>query len=177
MLCEEACHLHFCFQLVFSIFLRYGLCTWSPPNRGTASKVCGNEHCFGCAFGHFGHIWGGARRAETRRLFLPLAKVTRTARGCCWMPAPTRMPRMRCVRVRVGGVCGVVWRCGGDELVSENACHLHFCLQFSYSTFLRCVFLHFECTESHRHGQMCSEISAVFRFFVKASIFGGNGED
>ena len=36
----------FAFSLCFSIFLRHVFCTLSAPNRGAASKVCGNEHCF-----------------------------------------------------------------------------------------------------------------------------------
>lgn len=30
---------------------------------------------------------------EARRLFVPLRMVTRTVCGCCWIPAPKRLPR------------------------------------------------------------------------------------
>ncbi len=55
---------------------------------------------------HFWHSY--ARRMDGRRWFMPLYILTRTVRGCCLMPAPTRMPKTKCV-TSFRHVCG--WKC------------------------------------------------------------------
>ncbi len=52
-----------------------------------------------CDFGRRRHIGTHSHSTDGPRWCMLVGMATRTARGCCWMPAPTRMHMTRCVRV------------------------------------------------------------------------------
>ena len=75
------------------------LCAFAPCRVGVATGVC-------VLCGGGGTLVIPARRADQLHWFVPPNMVTRTACGCCWMLAPTRIRETRCVLVSMVLIVG-----------------------------------------------------------------------